>query len=95
MAKWKLINSLLSTICILTVMIMSCGLIQDRLLSTRGKRWMEHVANMREKCVQVLVSKPEGKCLLVRPRHRWEYNNVIVLQRVVFDTWTELSASEH
>jgi hypothetical protein len=29
------------------VLIMACGLLQDRILSTRGKRWMEHVANMR------------------------------------------------
>jgi hypothetical protein len=31
-----------------------------------GKRWVEHVANMGERCVEVLVSKSEGKRLLVR-----------------------------
>jgi len=44
------------------------------ILSTIGKRWMEHVANLRDKCVQVLVSKPQGKSLLVSPRRRWENN---------------------
>jgi hypothetical protein len=28
-----------------TVLIMSCGIVKDRILSTRGNRWVEHVAN--------------------------------------------------
>ena len=57
---------------------MACGLFQNRILSTRGKRWMEHIANMGKRCVQVLVSKPQGKRLLVRSRRRWEDNNKMV-----------------
>jgi len=52
------------------VLIMACGLVQDRILSTRGKRWMDHVAYMRERCVQFVVDKAEGKQLLIRPRRR-------------------------
>jgi len=85
-----MINSLLCTNTILTVLIMSCGLVQDRILSTRGKRWMEHVANMTEKFVQVLLGKPEGKGLLTRRRRRWEDNNKMDLQVVVFATWTKI-----
>jgi hypothetical protein len=33
-----------------------------------------------EICVQVLMSKPEGKKLLGRPRRRWEDNAEMVLQ---------------
>jgi len=54
------------------------------MLSTKGKRWVEHVANMGKGCVQVLVSKREGKNLLVSPRHRWEDNNKMILQGVGF-----------
>jgi uncharacterized protein (DUF1810 family) len=54
---------------------MSCGLVKDRIFSTRGKRCVKHVANMRGRCVQVLVGKLDTKKLLVRPRSRWEDNN--------------------
>jgi hypothetical protein len=27
-----------------------------------------------EKRIKILVGKPEGKMLLGRPRHRWQYN---------------------
>ena len=47
---------------------------------------MEHVANKRERCVQVLVGKNEGKRLLISPRRRWEDNNKQVLQSVRFVT---------
>jgi len=33
-----------------------------------------HVANLEERCVEDLVGKPEGKRLVVSPRHRWEDN---------------------
>jgi len=86
----KLVNSLLCTNFKLTVMIISYCLVQDRLLSTRGKRWMEHVANRREKCVQVLMGKPEVKGILVCPMPRWKNNIKIFLQRVDFETWAEI-----
>ena len=43
-----------------------------------------HVANIGERrgVHRVLVGKPEGKRLLVRPRHRWENNIKIDLQLV-------------
>jgi len=51
---------------------------------------MEHVANMREKPVLVLLGKSEGKRLSVSPRRRWEDNNKVVLQVVVSGTWNEI-----
>jgi len=35
-----------------------------------------------ERCIQVLVGKPEGKRRLGRPRHRWEDNIKMDLQEV-------------
>jgi hypothetical protein len=72
---------------------MSCGSVKGRILSTRGKRWVEHVANTGERCVQVLVSKPVGKRLLGRPRSRWEDNSIMVLQVVGWGHGLKLSAS--
>jgi hypothetical protein len=75
--KWrnvKLIKSLISTDRTLTVLIESRGLFEGRILSTRGKRLVAHVANMGERCVEVLVVKPEGKRPLGTSRHRWENN---------------------
>jgi hypothetical protein len=63
-------------------MIMSYGLVKDRILPTKGKRWVENVANMGERCVQVLVGKHEGKKLLGRTRPKWEDNTKIGRQEV-------------
>jgi len=59
---------------------MSCGLFQDRILSTKIKRCVEHVAIMSERCAYVLLVKFDAKRLLVRLRRRWEDNNGMVLQ---------------
>jgi len=56
---------------------MSRGLVKGRVLFTRGKRLVAHVANLEERCVEDLVDKLEGKRLLGRPRHRWEDNTKI------------------
>ena len=45
---------------------------------------MERVANKRERCAQALVSKTDGKRLLVSPRLRWEDNEKMILQLVVW-----------
>jgi len=50
----------------LTVFIMSSGLVKCRILFTKGKKWVELVANMGERYVEVLVRKSEGKRLLGR-----------------------------
>jgi hypothetical protein len=34
-------------------------------------RWVVHIEEMRS-TYKILVGKPEGKRLLVRPRHKWE-----------------------
>ena len=46
-----------------------------------------------EKCIQVLVGKPEGKRQLVRSRSRWEDNFKIDLQEVLCGVmdWIELA----
>jgi hypothetical protein len=54
---------------------MSHGIVKDRIMSTQGTRWLENVANMGERCLQVLVGKPVGKRLRERPRPKWEDNN--------------------
>lgn len=75
--KWrnlKLIKSLHRTDSTYSVFIMSCGLHKVRILSKRGKNCMEHVPNKGERCEQILVGKPLEKCLLGRPRRKWEDN---------------------
>ena len=42
---------------LLTVLIMSCGLVNGRILYTRGNSCVEHVANMTKRFVQILVGK--------------------------------------
>jgi hypothetical protein len=34
------------------------------------------------RCIQGFVGKPEGKSPLGRPRHRWEYNIKMDLQKM-------------
>jgi hypothetical protein len=47
-----------------------------RVIKLRRMRWARDVACMREmrNTYRIVVGKPEGKRLLRRPRHRWEYN---------------------
>ena len=90
----KLVTSLIRTNILLSVLIMSCGLVKDLIFSTRGNRCLEHVANMRERCVQVLVCKLDTKKLLVRPRRGWEDNNIKVVQGLDRGRGMNLSASE-
>jgi len=47
-------------------------------------RWAGHVAYLRERrgVYWLLVGKPEGKIPLGRPRHRWEDDIKIDLQKV-------------
>jgi hypothetical protein len=47
-----------------------------RIINSRRMRWAGHVARMREKrnVYRLLVGKPEGKRLLIKPRHRWVDN---------------------
>ena len=54
---------------------------------------MERVANLGERYVQVLVSKPEGQRLLERPKRRWEDNTKMVVQGLVWVLGLNLSAS--
>jgi len=53
---------------------MSRGLVKGRVLFTRVKKFVANVANVGERCVQDLVSKPEKNRLLGRPRHGWDDN---------------------
>jgi hypothetical protein len=58
-------------------------------------RWAGHEACMEDKrCLyRILVGKPEGKGPLSRPRHRWEDNMMMDLQKVGCRgmDWTELA----
>jgi hypothetical protein len=78
----KLIKSLNRTDCTLRVLITSRGLVKGRILSTRRKRLVVHVANLLESCVQDLVDKPEGKRILGTPGYRWEDNFNMVPKEV-------------
>ena len=51
-------------------------------IKSRRMRWAGHVARMAESrgVHRVLVGKPEGMKLLVRPRRRWEDNIKMNLQ---------------
>jgi len=55
-----------------------------RVIKSRRMRWAEYVARMgvRRGVYRTLVGKPEGKRLLGRHRHTWEYNIKTDLQEV-------------
>ena len=55
-----------------------------RVIKSRRMRWAGHVARMGERkgVYRVLVWKPEGKRPLGRPRHRWEDNIKMDLEKV-------------
>jgi len=54
-----------------------------RVVISRRMRWAGHVARMGERrgAYRVFVGKPEGKRPLGRPRHRWEDNIKMDLQK--------------
>jgi hypothetical protein len=89
----KLVTSLLRNNFLLMVLIMSCGLLKGRIFSTSGKRCVERIANMRERCVQVLVCRLNAKGLFVRSSRRWQGNIKMVLQRVGWGRGLKLCAS--
>ena len=64
-----------------------------RAIKSRRKRWLGHVACMRDGrgMYRVLVGKPEGKRPLRRPWHRWEYNIKMDFQEVGCGVWTRSS----
>jgi hypothetical protein len=55
-----------------------------RVVKSRRMRWAEHVERMgaNRGVHRVLVGKPEEKSPLGRPRHRWENNIKMDLQKV-------------
>ena len=65
------------------------------MIKSRRVRWAGHVVCMGERrgIYRVLVGKPEGKRPLGRPRHRWEKNITMNLQKVVCGgmEWIELA----
>jgi hypothetical protein len=54
-----------------------------RVIESRLLRWAGHVACMGERrgAYRTLVGKPEGRRPLERPRHRWEDNIKMDLQK--------------
>ena len=63
-----------------------------RVIKSRRMRWAGNVARMGDErgMYRVLVGKPEGKRLLVRPRRRWVDNIRMDLQEVGCGMWTGL-----
>ena len=41
-------------------------------IRSKQLRWAENVARMGERCIQVLVGKPEGRRPFEIPRRRWK-----------------------
>ena len=72
-----------------------CSLNIVRVIKLRRMRWAGHVTHMGERrgVYRVLVGKPEGKRPLGRPRHRWEDNIKMDLQKLGCGgmDWIELS----
>ena len=66
-----------------------------RVTKSRRMRWAEHVAYMAERrgVYRVLVGKPEVKRPLGRPKHRWEDNIKMDLQKVIWGVmdWIDLA----
>jgi hypothetical protein len=66
-----------------------------RMIKSRRMRWAEHVARIGKKrnAYRILVGKPEGKRLLVRPRHRWVDNILMGLRYIGWCgmDWTDLA----
>ena len=62
------------------------------MIELRRMTWSGNVASRAERrgLYRVLVGKPEKKRALGRPRHRWEDNIKMDLQKVRWDTWNEL-----
>jgi len=54
------------------------------MIRSRRMRWAGYVASIGERrgVYRVLVGGPEGKRQLGRPRHRWEDNIMMHLQKV-------------
>jgi hypothetical protein len=63
-----------------------------RVIKSRRMSWAGHVARMGEGrgAYRVLVGRPEGRRPLERPRHRWEDNIKMNLQKVGWGAWTGL-----
>jgi hypothetical protein len=60
-----------------------CGSQNIRVIRSRKMSWTEHVARIGEmNAHKILVSKPEGKRPLGRPRCRWEDNNRMDLREI-------------
>ena len=59
-------------------------------IKSRRMKWAGHVAHMGEnRCVyRVLVGKPEENIPFGKPRHRWEDNIKMDLQKVGCESWT-------
>ena len=66
-----------------------------RVIKYRRLRWTSHVARMEEsrRAFKILTSKPTGKRLLGRPRHRWEDNITMDLKEIGVSTrnWVDLA----
>jgi hypothetical protein len=56
----------------------------NRVINSRRMRWAGHVARLGEGrgAYRILVGRPEGRRPLGRPRHRWEDNIKMDLQKV-------------
>ena len=58
-------------------------------IKSRRLRWTGHVARMEEgrSSLTILTATPAGKRPLGRPRHRWEDNTRMDLNKIGINTW--------
>jgi hypothetical protein len=64
-----------------------------RMVKSRRKRWVCHVARMERNAYGILVRKPEGKRPLGKPKRRWEDNVIMNLREIGWSgmDWIDLA----
>ena len=68
-----------------------------RVIQSRRFRWESHVARMEESrsAFKILTGTPAGKRPVGRPRHRWENNIKIDLQKVGIDVKNYIDSAQN
>jgi hypothetical protein len=59
------------------------------MIKLRRMRWARQVGRMEEmrNAYKILVGKPEGKRLFIRPRRRWQVISELILEKWGWRVW--------
>jgi len=65
-------------------------------IKSRRLRWAEHVARMKEgrSAFKIVIGKPTGKRLLVRPRRRWKDNIRMDLEEIGINAGNKVDSAK-